>query len=185
MVVGLVGLGLLLAVSVRASLGTRRLVAILLVLTTFAILATTLFGGDASVGPSVNLHPGAGIRSELGNVNQALGVVNILGNVSMFVPLGWLTTVLALHAARISLAHGLASGALAGLGLSLAIEVLQYFLGRASDVDDVLLNSAGALLGGTIGAALGSARRGRVAATASRKAKLSPHAPTGSSTYNG
>lgn len=34
-----------------------------------------------------------------------------------------------------------------GLGASTAIESIQYFIGRSADVDDVLLNTAGALLG--------------------------------------
>ena len=34
-----------------------------------------------------------------------------------------------------------------GLGASTAFESIQYFIGRSADVDDVLLNTAGALLG--------------------------------------
>jgi glycopeptide antibiotics resistance protein len=162
--VGLVGLGLLIAVGVRTSRGVRRLAAVLLGMTTFAILAITLGRGDASLGRSVNLRAGSGIRAELGNVNHALGVVNVLGNIILFVPLGWLTAVIVLHAPSTPALQGLRRGCLAGLALSLSIEVLQYFLGRAADVDDVLLNTAGAVLGAATGATLSAARRRRVAA---------------------
>ena len=83
--VGFIGLGLLIATGLRTSTSVRRLVAALLGVTTLAILAITLGGGDATLGRSVNLRPGTGIRAELGNVNHALGVVNVVGNIIMFV----------------------------------------------------------------------------------------------------
>ncbi|MGZ4499066.1 MAG: VanZ family protein [Nocardioidaceae bacterium] len=178
LIVGFVGLGLLLAVGARTSPGTRRLAAVLLGMTTLAILAVTLGGGDASFGRSVNLQPGAGIRAELDNVNHALGVVNILGNIVVFVPLGWLTAVLVLYAPSVGELRGLRRGALAGLVLSLTIEMSQYFLGRAADVDDVLLNTAGAVLGATIGAALSALRRRHLSAAANRETGLLRQAPS-------
>ena len=84
-VVGLVGLGLLLTVGVRVGARRRRLAVVLLVLTTFAILAVTLGRGG---GTGVSLHPGDGIRLQLAHVNRVLGMVNIAGNILMFVPLG-------------------------------------------------------------------------------------------------
>lgn len=161
LMVGFVGLGLLLVVGLRSTLAVRRLTAVLLVMTTLAILAVTLGGGDISFGRSVNLRPGAGIRAELENVNHSLGVVNILGNILLFVPLGWLTAVAVLYDPPTGVWRGLRRGFLAGLVLSLSIEMLQYLLGRAADVDDVFLNAAGAAIGAAIGVALSAARRRR------------------------
>lgn len=159
LVVGLVGLGLLVAVTVRPTPRRRQIATALLALTALSILALTLAGGDVSVGRSVNLEPGAGIRAELDNVNQALGLVNILGNVAMFVPLGWLSVTIALYAPTTSIWRGLGLGVLAGLGLTIAIETLQYILGRSADVDDLLLNTTGATVGAVIAAVLSARRR--------------------------
>ena len=88
---------------------------------------------------SVNLVPLHEIAVELDNVNQSLGLVNVLGNVAMFVPLG-LLAVPVLH-------WGVARTTLAGAVLSAGIEVAQYVVGRSADVDDLLLNTAGTVLG--------------------------------------
>lgn len=175
-IVGLFGLGLLLAVGLRSSPGARRLASVLLGMAAIAILAVTLGGGDVSLGRSLSLRPGAGIRVEFGNVNHALGVINVLGNIVLFVPLGWLTAVVVLYAPTAQVLVGLRRGVLSGLLLSLAIEVSQYFLGRAADVDDVLLNTAGALLGALIGAALSAARRRHASAAANGENGWPPQA---------
>ena len=169
LIVGIAGLGLLLAVALRATPATRRLASVMLAITALAILAVTLSGSDVGLGRSVNLRPGAGIRAELDNVNHALGVVNVLGNVILFVPMGWLTAVLVLYEPSTDAMRGLRRGVLAGLALSVAIEMSQYMLGRAADVDDVLLNSAGALVGAMIGVALSTARRRHSSAAASHE----------------
>ncbi len=69
-------------------------------------------------------------------------LVNILGNVLIFVPIGFLASVLT------PLRHkGWLSFTL-GLTISLTIEILQLgFLIRVFDVDDLILNSIGAWLG--------------------------------------
>lgn len=159
LIVGIAGLALLMTVTLRSTPATRRLDAVLVTMTVLAILAVTLSGGDVGLGRTVNLQPGAGIRAELDNVNHALGMVNVLGNVVLFVPLGWLTAVHALHEPSTDAARGLRRGVLAGLALSVAVEVAQYMMGRAADVDDVLLNTAGALAGATIAVVLSAIRR--------------------------
>lgn len=69
-------------------------------------------------------------------------VVNVFGNLAALVPLGFLVPIL--RASRTSLGHV----AIMGAALSGAIETLQYFSGRrVGDVDDVLLNTLGAVLG--------------------------------------
>ncbi|MEI5672348.1 MULTISPECIES: VanZ family protein [unclassified Nocardioides] len=96
-----------------------------------------------------------GIRRKLGNDDQTLGLVNVLGNIALFIPLGWSVTALALQSRTTAARTGLALGGLAGLVLSVSIEVAQYFLGRAADVDGVLLNATGVLLGAAGSAVLG------------------------------
>jgi glycopeptide antibiotics resistance protein len=68
--------------------------------------------------------------------------INILGNILIFVPIGFLVSVLTpnRHKSWLSLAIGLA--------ISLTIELVQLsFVIRIFDVDDLILNSSGAWLG--------------------------------------
>ena len=69
-------------------------------------------------------------------------LINVIGNTAMFVPLGivWpcVYKVLDTHGKVIA----------AGIGVSLCIEILQLpFYDRISDVDDLLLNSLGFIIG--------------------------------------
>ena len=69
-------------------------------------------------------------------------LLNLIGNTAMFIPLGivWPTVFKGLNT------HGKAISA--GFGVSLAIELLQLpFFGRVSDIDDLILNTLGYLLG--------------------------------------
>jgi hypothetical protein len=72
-------------------------------------------------------------------------VIYVLGNVAMFVPLG-----LFLH---LALRRSVALTAVLGLVASVVVEVLQLPIwSRSSDVDDVILNTAGAVLGALMAA---------------------------------
>ena len=69
-------------------------------------------------------------------------LLNLIGNAAMFIPLGivWPAVFKKLNT------HGKVIAA--GVGVSLAIEILQLpFFDRATDIDDLILNSAGFLLG--------------------------------------
>ena len=69
-------------------------------------------------------------------------LVNLIGNTAMFVPLGivWPAVFKKLDSHLKVI--------LAGVGVSLAIEILQLpFYSRASDIDDLILNSAGFVMG--------------------------------------
>ena len=69
-------------------------------------------------------------------------LLNLIGNTAMFVPLGivWPAVFENLNTHWKVIA--------AGVGMSLTIEILQLpFFGRATDVDDLILNSAGFLMG--------------------------------------
>jgi glycopeptide antibiotics resistance protein len=61
----------------------------------------------------------------------------------------------------------------AAAGLSVLVEVTQYAVGRAADIDDVLLNTAGALIGALVArivvAAVSVLRRGRAEAGAANR----------------
>ena len=69
-------------------------------------------------------------------------LLNLIGNTAMFIPLGivWPAVFKKLNT------HGKAIAA--GIGVSLSIEILQLpFFGRATDIDDLILNSTGFLIG--------------------------------------
>ena len=66
-------------------------------------------------------------------------IINFFGNVVMFMPIGFFVALLwKLSGAKV---------VLAGFLTSLFIEVTQLFLARNSDVDDLMLNTLGALFG--------------------------------------
>lgn len=123
--------------------GAKRAAGALLVGALAAILSVTLASGGSQTG--LNLVPFRGIVEQLGNVNPAVGAMNILGNAFMFVPAGLL--------APLALGWGVRRTTLAGLALSVAIEVTQLALGRSADIDDVILNSAGAAAGAAVAVA--------------------------------
>ncbi len=69
-------------------------------------------------------------------------VLNLVGNVAMFVPLGivWPSVFRKLNTPAKAIS--------AGIGVTLCIEILQLpFFDRASDIDDLILNSAGYIIG--------------------------------------
>lgn len=83
-------------------------------------------------------------------------MLNLIGNTAMFIPLGivWPAVFNKLNT------HGKVIAA--GVGVSLAIEILQLpFFGRASDVDDLILNSLGFLMGYGIYLLTKKLRKGR------------------------
>lgn len=65
---------------------------------------------------------------------------NVGGNILMFMPLGFLSSALFRNSTW-------KRALFIGLGMSLFIEVAQYFIMRASDIDDIILNTVGALCG--------------------------------------
>jgi glycopeptide antibiotics resistance protein len=69
-------------------------------------------------------------------------VINVVGNIVAFMPIGLLLPLW--HAAG----RHLRTVALIGCGISSAIEALQWIQGqRVTDVDDVMLNTLGSVLG--------------------------------------
>ena len=99
------------------------------------------------------------VLDDCGNAQAALHylLVDVVGNVLLFVPVG--LTLTGASRLRSRFARLAAATALAA-ALSLAIELVQLWMPtRASDVDDVLFNTLGALVGAV--AALPFVRRAR------------------------
>jgi glycopeptide antibiotics resistance protein len=90
-----------------------------------------------------NLRPGRSLRAYLNGPDPLDSVRQIGGNVLLGLPFGILVPVLAPHA------RGLLRVLLLTATVMLLVELAQGAMvtGRAFDIDDVLLNTAGALIG--------------------------------------
>lgn len=103
------------------------------------IVMLSLF--DRSAGfAGTNFVPLRSMIGEWSNVNRELAFLNLAGNVLMYAPIGFL----------LPLATGARwfHGVWVGVALSVVMELLQFvFDSGATDVDDVILNGSGALLG--------------------------------------
>jgi VanZ family protein len=141
LVLAVVGIALLIYVTVVSSRESRILARAMLTVTVLIVLAYTGRGALSNDDGGFVWHVGESIKSEWNNINRSLGMVNIFGNIVMFVPIGWLVTVLAPR--RRALA-----GIVAGIAFSGVIEVWQMLSGSYGDFDDLLLNAAGAAIGG-------------------------------------
>lgn len=90
----------------------------------------------------MNLIPLASIRQLLTETAPGVAFENIVGNVVLFVPFGLLLPLL-FDKVRTSWAVAWRAAV-----VSISIELLQWVTGaRATDVDDIILNTAGALVG--------------------------------------
>lgn len=90
---------------------------------------------------SVNLIPFNGIWVILQQGDIKYIVLNIIGNITMFIPIGFLIPLLW------NKLRGFITVLAYGIGLSLLIETLQFFISRGTDIDDLILNTLGVLLG--------------------------------------
>ena len=113
----------------------------ILMATLVLIVATTLVPVVAGAPATVNLTPGATIRNYLRFGDDILSARNLGLNIALFVPFG-----LGLALWR---RWGVVRTVPVALVVSALVEGAQYVLplGRAVDVDDVVLNTLGALLG--------------------------------------
>jgi glycopeptide antibiotics resistance protein len=74
--------------------------------------------------------------------NKREAAINIIGNICMFIPTGIILPILYPRLDRFW------KVLLAGAGLSLVIEMMQlFFPGSVSDIDDLILNTAGVAIG--------------------------------------
>lgn len=74
------------------------------------------------------------------NFHSELFYYNVIGNIVLFIPFGFFVSryVNAKKASHILIASAI---------ISLTIEIVQYNIGRAFDIDDVLLNVLGSIIG--------------------------------------
>lgn len=68
-------------------------------------------------------------------------ITNLLANAVLFVPLGFLLPLLSPRF------RSLPAMLFVGIGGPIAVETIQLFIGRSTDIDDVILNAAGCLAG--------------------------------------
>ncbi|WP_085521162.1 VanZ family protein [Tuberibacillus sp. Marseille-P3662] len=107
------------------------------------LLYLTLFTYNYYVyGKSVNLVVFDSIKLMLDSGNPWLMIKNILGNVALFVPFGLLVPLIFKSVRPFIISFIIAFGS------SLLIEAMQFeFAKRIFDIDDILLNTIGAVLG--------------------------------------
>jgi len=72
----------------------------------------------------------------------SFALVNVPGNILIFAPVGFF--------ARAAFKMNTIKATLIGLGLSVFVEIGQIFLPRTTDIDDVIMNTMGALFGALI-----------------------------------
>ncbi len=92
-------------------------------------------------GANINLIPFRSIAQfASGGIDTAF-LINIVGNVLLFVPLGFCLPFFWPRWRRFT------KMLLVGAGFSFTIEFIQLFINRSVDIDDLILNTAGVLLG--------------------------------------
>lgn len=127
-------------VAVVRTRASRAIALAMLVASVLIVLAYTVRGVAWTDDGSFSWRLGESIRAELHSINRSLGLVNVLGNIALFVPIGWLVAVL-------STRRPISVGTFAALLFSTLVEVGQMVSGSFGDVDDLVLNGLGGLLG--------------------------------------
>ncbi len=84
-----------------------------------------------------------GLMTNTGNPHLNEGAINIIGNVVVFIPVGILIPLISVRVRRFK------ATVILGFTTSFAIEILQFLFveGRAMDVDDLILNTLGVVIG--------------------------------------
>lgn len=77
------------------------------------------------------------------NIGSSKFIKNILGNIVLFIPYGFLSSYI-LKNKKVSVTFILT------LIVSLTIEIVQYYIGRVFDIDDIILNVTGGIIGGLL-----------------------------------
>ena len=98
---------------------------------------------------SVNLIPFKTISNEIiGNNShiaysdiQSVTILNIFANLLLFSPIGIFLPILSEYFRKVS--HII----MVGIMISTFVEIFQYFIGRSSDIDDMILNTVGVCIG--------------------------------------
>ena len=122
----------------------REIVMLLFTVFLVGLASQTIIPGIVSNGThSVNLIPFKFVFEIYSEVflNNNIGylLINIMGNIILFIPIGLVIPLLWSVSGRLTLVTGFLS--------SLFIEVCQLFLLRGTDMDDLILNTFGVLMG--------------------------------------
>ncbi|GIO28666.1 VanZ family protein [Ornithinibacillus bavariensis] len=128
----------------------REIINMLLIAYVECLLYLTLFPANGTSTPSlasINLIPFRTINLYINFQGDfSLQIINLLGNIVVFIPIG---IFIVLFIKKATFIHSL----LIGIGSTLFIEVMQLVLSingvisRSFDVDDLLLNTIGVLIG--------------------------------------
>ncbi|BAM46179.1 hypothetical protein AXY_00470 [Amphibacillus xylanus NBRC 15112] len=103
-----------------------------------------------NINANINLIPFKSITEYLYTTNSAvddwgaISSLNLLANLMLFLPLGIFAPLLWIKL------RSFKSILLLGIGFVTTIEFIQYFIGRSSDIDDIILNSLSILIGFSI-----------------------------------
>lgn len=89
----------------------------------------------------ISIIPFAGMISMLRGGITTHAFINIVGNIVMFMPIGFLVPII------YKKLDSYKKIALTGLSISMLIECTQLFLSRGTDIDDLILNTIGTVLG--------------------------------------
>ena len=124
----------------------REVVNLLYFISVMGIIGLTIFPLEIAFGPEYdspnNFVPFASINELLNHFYYMVPLKNILGNIILFMPLGF---ILVLKFKRL---NNLVSVVLVGILSSILIEVIQLSLpNRAFDIDDIILNTLGTMIG--------------------------------------
>lgn len=92
----------------------------------------------------ISLIPFATIRSYIKYSGLFHALLNILGNVILFIPIGFIFPLILIRY------RNLKKIAVLSISISLFIEFIQFFVGRSCDIDDLILNFVGGIIGYTI-----------------------------------
>lgn len=92
----------------------------------------------------ISLIPFATIRSYIKYSGLFHALLNILGNVILFIPIGFIFPLILIRY------RDLKRIAVLSISISLFIEFIQFFVGRSCDIDDLILNFIGGIIGYTI-----------------------------------
>lgn len=95
-------------------------------------------------GVGINLVPFRSIQVYFVHYDLDMFLVNFVGNIVMFMPWGFGLTLLWKKNQKLWVI------ALYSLGLTVFIESIQLFIGRSVDVDDLILNFVGSVLGAVV-----------------------------------
>lgn len=98
---------------------------------------------------TVNIIPFKSLGEQIMGTNEFVGsqdllgvsVLNFMANIGLFLPLGFFVPIIWNKFLNFK------SIFFVGFLTSITIEVIQYFIGRSSDIDDVILNTIGVAMG--------------------------------------